>query len=292
MKKILFILLLPALAFASGWDNYSGTAMSPVVSGYYNYLQATDSIKTQLLAPRIANTGSIGASGNAFNAGYMDTVKTSVLTALSGKKISIPAADTFSFGNSYIHTADGLAFNWTFGQDRAFRINTSGINGNASFVGTLGSFGTGRGSNTFMTGVTGNNWQIALACSVGSIGQVKDTTNMSWLVNKNSIRGKATGSTITADTNRVNKGLVVGAGTMLLGIYTGNATGWTLENTVDTNVVSGLTATTRVTATYRGAVGLNGGLGVRTTVDSLFIACIAADTALLRAGSVDFDCHK
>lgn len=98
---------------------------------------------------------------------------------------------------------------------------------------------------------------------------------------------------IKADTGKFTSGLKVGvAGTMFTGIYANNAIGWTLGNTVDTNVVSGVTVATRVTATYRGAVGINGGLGVRTVVDTLFIACIAADTALLRAGSVDYDCHK
>lgn len=79
-------------------------------------------------------------------------------------------------------------------------------------------------------------------------------------------------------------------GTSFTAIWSGNATGWTAQNTIDTNRVVGVTAGTRIGSLVLRAetATLTAPLCGRTVADTLFISCAAADTAAVRAGSVDY----
>jgi len=95
------------------------------------------------------------------------------------------------------------------------------------------------------------------------------------------------GGDVTADTLKANKGLSVGGGTMIKKIITGTQT-FTALNTVDTTVVSGAVAASRVQITFKGSTVLTACPVARTTVDSLFVTCAIADTAKAREFGYDY----
>lgn len=95
MKKILTFLILliavPCFAhFVPGWANFSGTSTNPLITAYYTTLYAN------ALLPITTNSGTIGASGNAFNSSWQDTVgfTSSIYFWQNGSEIVLAGATT------------------------------------------------------------------------------------------------------------------------------------------------------------------------------------------------------
>jgi len=155
MKRIIIILLLalvlaaPALA---DWRS-NGTSTNPLIQAYYTTLYSGT------MLPLVSGTGTIGASGSAFDIIYADSATIPIISAAT--KITTSTLNTSEIANSYngksrIHTGYTNAW-WSI----------SGGNGN---------------TYVWLADTTAN-----------------DTTR-GWFVGKYAIRGKATGSTASADT--------------------------------------------------------------------------------------------
>jgi hypothetical protein len=241
MKKMLFCVLagLMLAGPAIAWLEPGQTALDPITARYYTTLYSNT------ILPITANTGSIGSSGNAFNAVWADSINSGIFRATN---------DSVTFWAQ----GTGLAVNQYL---RLYFGDNPGIGLVDSTAAAQHPYGSMRASRT-----SGAN-------------------DITWTFNRRIVAGVAQCSTATFPTS-----IGVGTGgTVITGIYTGNATGWTLENTIDTNVVSGVTATSRSSVQMKAATAtITAPLCCRTVVDTLFISCAAADTAAVRAGSVDY----
>lgn len=242
------------------------------VNGYYSYLRPRSNPKegsvgttdypygagyigntyVDTIQPLTANTGQVGTSGNAFNAGYMDTLVTPIisLSATYSASDRIVAGNILTAGNSW----------------------------------DIKSYG---GTNSIIALYPANKLRVKAYANNNLVSMCGDSTAV-WATKIDSASGVRT-SKVTSDTVKATKGIAVGSGTMLNKIVTGNATGWTLENTVDTNLVAGVTATSRLSVQMVAATAvLTKPLCARAVAETLFISCAAADTAAVRAGSVDY----
>jgi hypothetical protein len=259
------------------------------------------------------NMGSSTITGNI----TADTLTTLKIKAKSGKKFSIGAGDTLwvadggalnswvglcaeANGSAGILVSDSIAGNarrtWRLQADGAWPAGTSYLGlevtnaAGTSLSGMRFSNWYCNGAGTlWYNGTNGGTFYIFDANTTGLINFLNGDSAGGINISKSKIWGHANAK-IEIDSVKAGMGLSVGTGTMITGIYTGNATGWTLNNTIDTNLVSGATAASRIgSLTLRAATAtLTAPLCGRTAVDTLFISCVAADTAAVRAGSVDY----
>ena len=133
----------------------------------------------------------------------------------------------------------------------------------------------GKGVTTFtFDGATGGLW-------AGS-----DSSKL--IISNTGIRIKVAGGKVSADTLIANAGLSVGNGTMIKKIITGKQV-FTALNTVDTTVISGVAVASRISVTVKGRTVPSSPFTAETTVDTLFVVCAIADTAIARAKGYDYE---
>lgn len=133
-----------------------------------------DSIRTKSLLPLTSNTGSIGASGNAFDAGYFDTLTTGYLLPTSGTCYLGYSTYSLAIPNNASLTLLGST-------DRDIAISTSGTSGDISISNATnglyllgsGTAGTARltlrnvGSYITADTILGNRWVEARNTTAG-----------------------------------------------------------------------------------------------------------------------------
>ena len=104
MKRIILLLLAVMLLAGTGWAwmEPGQTALDPITAQYYRTLYAST------LLPLVPGTGSIGVSGNAFDAAYIDTANcTKFVSSTLDTGLAIRSSGTGISKNNYIHIFAG-----------------------------------------------------------------------------------------------------------------------------------------------------------------------------------------
>jgi hypothetical protein len=188
MKRLILILMVMAIAssafaWGNGWRSY-GTSGNPLLEAYYTTIYGTNFL------PLVANTGSVGAVGNAFNAGYFDTTNTGLLKGVLGK-VSMLTTDTLSGAIKII----AAKFKSTAGPDSFGSIACGGIrsSGNVYGSGNLTAFYNDNANAYVAFG--GINSRTTIAWYDSTKGFNCDSLN---------IRSKLPGATIRIDSVKGN----------------------------------------------------------------------------------------
>lgn len=315
MKKLLIaVLLLSACAYGSGWDSYTNQTGLGLGTFDSLYCVGTARIGSTLTVTGTSALGKVTSSDSLFvntvvpNSGKVLTLGGVVGDTLKWNQLVGTVRDEIRFTTS---TEDGGAnrpkitfWDSTSGSARDYAdiYLAKGASGTGLamsramlYVSWNGSAGMQIQGNRGIN-ITGDTCAIAGGQTCGysallgywaSGSATKGTT-----ADSTGLYVNYTGGRVQVDTVKAVKGVSVGGGTMLTGIYTGNAT-FGVELTSDTNLVSGVTAASRISVLFRSTTAnLTKPITARTVAETLFVNCAAADTAAVRAGSVDYIIFK